>query len=522
MTNSDILSRVVELAVTYLMQSTVFLSVAWCMHGTVFILSRRNAATASNSQATFFSCNHSLVEQLWKLAAVLALMTAPVSVFSGWGDPVWRWSPYDQFASKIESVRSTNRVHQLPPQDNDRITGKEADRRTLSSEPLERNAINRVEWNAAAEQGRDGTSVVTGDSYSSLPMGNLPVRPHQNSDPAQTLRPIESATELSASQYDRSLVETRIGSSIDRWIRGAALVLLAWLGCTALRLAYRILVLSRLLARCEPIIGDLRLELDRVIPKGGTIRLLRRSADARLGTGSEHGDCSNEPFACGIFRWTIVLPDWIERELSPAEAKALLAHEVAHLCRRDPLWLLVGEMLCTCLAFQPLNFVARNRWQQATEFLCDDWAVGHSVSPITLAHCLTRIAEQRLAGRVVSGGLAARGGASSLTPRIEWLLRSNRDTVHVRGGTPMLSSLLMVAAGFFAVACSPHISFVPTVEACDVPADRIEWMDIEQNLRQVLDELDQIQGEVSDDPEVSTLLNDIRSKVAGLKRRVGQ
>ncbi len=128
-----------------------------------------------------------------------------------------------------------------------------------------------------------------------------------------------------------------------------------------------------------------------------------------------------EPAAFGLFRPTIVLPPSCE-SLPRDELRAVLAHELAHIARGDLWWLLIGRVLTTVLAFQPLNRVARREWTAAAECLCDAWAVDRGVERLTLARCLTALAEHRLTGVSLADALAAVGSPSSLRTRIERLV----------------------------------------------------------------------------------------------------
>ncbi|MBC8290654.1 MAG: M56 family metallopeptidase [Planctomycetes bacterium] len=134
-----------------------------------------------------------------------------------------------------------------------------------------------------------------------------------------------------------------------------------------------------------------------------------------------------EPVASGVLRWTIIIPHGVEQRLNREQIEGLLAHELAHLVRGDTAWLWVGNIVCSCLWFQPLNFLARRHWQQAAEFLSDDWAVADAnVCPISLAQCLTQIAEWRL-DRQESGAILAAGGhRSTLSSRIDCLVQDDR------------------------------------------------------------------------------------------------
>ena len=128
-----------------------------------------------------------------------------------------------------------------------------------------------------------------------------------------------------------------------------------------------------------------------------------------------------EPGACGWLRWQIVLPSRASEDLSPPELRALLAHELAHLVRGDQWWLLLGRLLVVCFGWQPLNRIALREWQRASEYLCDAWAVQRDVERISLARCLTTVAEWRLVGMATIAGLGS-GNPSNLTQRVERLI----------------------------------------------------------------------------------------------------
>ena len=89
----------------------------------------------------------------------------------------------------------------------------------------------------------------------------------------------------------------------------------------------------------------------------------------------------------------ICLPRRALYELEPNEQDGMLAHEVAHLVRRDPHWLVVARVMEVVFFMQPLNRLARHRMQEVAEFLCDDWAVSRMSHPVTLARCLAAVAE---------------------------------------------------------------------------------------------------------------------------------
>lgn len=203
-------------------------------------------------------------------------------------------------------------------------------------------------------------------------------------------------------------------------------------------------------AECRPleqgIARDLLDELCLVVPRSPKVRLLCSPSDP-------------EPAAFGVWRWTIVLPERAERDLPHDELRSLLAHELAHLVRGDVAWLCVGRIICSCFAFQPLNFLARREWQRAAELLCDTWAVSRTGSRLALARCLTEVAGWRLDVRACAASLAATGRKSGLADRIERLVGD--DTLADGWTAAFLRRRLVLVTcmiGALLIFCGPRVS----------------------------------------------------------------
>jgi HEAT repeat protein len=92
-------------------------------------------------------------------------------------------------------------------------------------------------------------------------------------------------------------------------------------------------------------------------------------------------------------RSEICIPRAVLTDLDPAQQRSVLAHELAHLTRFDPLWLTAACVIERAFFFQPLNRVARRGMQEAAEYLCDDWAVIRTGSGLTMARSLVKVAE---------------------------------------------------------------------------------------------------------------------------------
>lgn len=167
----------------------------------------------------------------------------------------------------------------------------------------------------------------------------------------------------------------------------------------------------------------------------------------------------SSPVALGLHE--ICVPEAAITDLSTDEQRGLLAHELAHLARRDPVWLDVASLMERVFFFQPLNRLARQEIQRNAEFLCDDWAAERTGNGLPLAHCLARVAEWIEAsplGVPVAGMAEQR---SLLVTRIARLIEGRR------AGSPM-SRVLTI--GTATVLLSAVVAAAPGVRRVNAPA----------------------------------------------------
>ena len=129
----------------------------------------------------------------------------------------------------------------------------------------------------------------------------------------------------------------------------------------------------------------------RDTPIGSRLRALLARAGVDRNIELTCSDTISSPVA--LVGDEVCLPRRALLELGPNEQDGMLAHEVAHVVRRDPQWLVLARVIEIVLFMQPLNRLARRRMQEVAEFLCDDWAVSRMGKPVTLAKCLAAVAE---------------------------------------------------------------------------------------------------------------------------------
>lgn len=244
-----------------------------------------------------------------------------------------------------------------------------------------------------------------------------------------------------------------------------------------------------------------------------------------------------EPAACGIWQWRILIPEELAQTLPKEQMRALLSHELGHLVRRDPLWLAVGRLLTGCFPWQPLNWFAFRQWRIAEEFLADAWALDHGVQPLTLARCLTDVADWRIHGPVCPGVPAS---ATQLSERVAFLASESPSLPPATFRSrliPLASALLIIlmlprptlqSSQLGNVEASPTFQAVDQseaainsngellIETAAVNADREALLAVEQDLQRAL----QLLADQESDPEVQSLVESLKSRCTQLRKRL--
>lgn len=97
------------------------------------------------------------------------------------------------------------------------------------------------------------------------------------------------------------------------------------------------------------------------------------------------------PIAAGILKPVIFVPE--EWHQWPAETReAVLAHEMKHHQRRDPLWRALAAAACTLHWFNPLVWWMSRRLAEQCEFACDEALVAEGMRADRYANVLCDLA----------------------------------------------------------------------------------------------------------------------------------
>jgi beta-lactamase regulating signal transducer with metallopeptidase domain/HEAT repeat protein len=223
-------------------------------------------------------------------------------------------------------------------------------------------------------------------AWAPIPIRVLPPAPKSalnEKSPTNATLPLPAAKTFDATDKSEKLVVTApTGSTIDASSSGAiggriaaspvlsilSIIFMVWaavLLVIAASLGYATLMVHRIVNRARPLdsadwLSPLFEVSDRLALEEPP-RLLR-SEDAKM------------PFACGVFRATIVLPAECD-SWTLDRRRAVLLHELAHVRRHDLIGHTLSRLACAVYWFHPLVWTAAKRLRSESERACDDLAL---------------------------------------------------------------------------------------------------------------------------------------------------
>ena len=132
------------------------------------------------------------------------------------------------------------------------------------------------------------------------------------------------------------------------------------------------------------------------------------------------------PTAIGFFKPAILVPGWFLEEISPAELKHVLLHELSHLRRHDDWTNLAQKIIKALLFFHPSVWWVEQRLSLEREMACDDAVLAQAASPQDYANCLRHVAEKSFLRRQLALAQAVVNRMRQLSLRVAQILDANR------------------------------------------------------------------------------------------------
>lgn len=172
----------------------------------------------------------------------------------------------------------------------------------------------------------------------------------------------------------------------------------------------------------------------------------------------------------------ILLPPNTVNLLSDEELDLVLAHELAHVLRRDGLASMLQALVDAALYFHPFTHTLRRVLCLESELACDAAALeATGYAPVRLAEALTRLERGRRDGdrRVPTTALTVGGSSGQLATRVHRLLglgapRAPRHAALPFAAVAVLTLWLVTGTAQEAVATAPDL------EARTAPASQLE------------------------------------------------
>ena len=135
------------------------------------------------------------------------------------------------------------------------------------------------------------------------------------------------------------------------------------------------------------------------------------------------------PVVAGFFRQTLLLPLSFLTSFPPEYVQAILAHEVAHLLRRDALVNLLQTLMEILFFYHPVIWWISARIREEREYCCDDYAIARCGEPMLLARALVDLGSRQL---TPAASLPVLSAASRLQLRIKRLLNIKENAMDLR------------------------------------------------------------------------------------------
>ncbi|MBP9874418.1 MAG: M48 family metalloprotease [Haliscomenobacter sp.] len=183
------------------------------------------------------------------------------------------------------------------------------------------------------------------------------------------------------------------------------------------------------------------------------------------------------PLVIGHFKPVILVPLGLLSGLPPEQVEAILAHELAHIRRRDYLVNFLLSILETLFFFNPAIWWISAGIRREREYCCDEMAVSACSSALVYARALASLQERRPFTPVFA--MAAAGKRKELLTRVQRvLLQQPINPSDVMEKT--IATLLIVGSVlFFSMRATPPQSTAPTdpaagiAKAAFLPADTL-------------------------------------------------
>jgi TonB family protein len=182
------------------------------------------------------------------------------------------------------------------------------------------------------------------------------------------------------------------------------------------------------------------------------------------------------PITLGIRRPTLLLPAHLDTTLLPEDLDAILAHEFAHMRRRDFAKNLLYQLLSLPIAFHPVLWLTRSRMSETRELLCDALAANAVAGRQRYARSLLRLATQFAASPHATSTPQAIGifDTHPFKNFERRIMNLTQSSIELRGAArfaPAALSLLLIGGASTAALAYRQQIAAPQTQTTTAPSD---------------------------------------------------
>jgi TonB family protein len=225
------------------------------------------------------------------------------------------------------------------------------------------------------------------------------------------------------------------------WIDVAVLVWLTGAAVVVLRLLVGTFISIVIVRRARPAGPDLKRLIGLLADETETNRSVRLLVSRSVSV----------PFAAGVFRTAIVLPESAER-WTQEYARMVLLHELAHIKRRDIVWAVAGSLVCAIHWFNPLVWIIRKKLLIEAEKTCDDYVLHAGTGQALYAEHLLSVARSAGGLRLIYPLGAGMARKTQLEGRLMSVLSKRVRSIGT-GRWLMAAVMILAAAVVIPLAC---------------------------------------------------------------------